>query len=200
MNLPDTAQYMGHCFRRTSASILANTGANQERIRRHGNWRSDKVANGYVEDSIYYKTDTNDFITFGIDPESDPPAATKNRTDEQNSDAQVPKTNRTEKPNPNPPVATKRRTDEQNSDAPFPKTRRPEKPNPDPPVPEQFVEPQMPLEETPEPEMNFSTQGTSSSSVKTVSDSKNSFGIPQNAPFSFTLNNCSNFEIHFNKS
>nr|XP_015840866.1 PREDICTED: uncharacterized protein LOC103315242 isoform X2 [Tribolium castaneum] len=40
----------GHCFRRSSASLLANAGATMERIKRHGGWRSTTVAEGYIEE------------------------------------------------------------------------------------------------------------------------------------------------------
>nr|XP_015837588.1 PREDICTED: uncharacterized protein LOC107398332 isoform X2 [Tribolium castaneum] len=40
----------GHCFRRSSASLLANAEATMERIKRHGGWRSTTVAEGYIEE------------------------------------------------------------------------------------------------------------------------------------------------------
>ena len=66
LNLPNMEEYTGHCFRRTSASILANTGASMERIKRLGAWESEKTANGYIEDSIHYKSVTHDHITSAI--------------------------------------------------------------------------------------------------------------------------------------
>ena len=40
-----------HCFRRSSASLLADCGVDISVLKRHGGWTSDKMANGYVEHS-----------------------------------------------------------------------------------------------------------------------------------------------------
>lgn len=58
--------FSGHSFRRTSASILANTGATAERVQRLGKWLNAKVANEYVEESLFYKKTTGDMITSSI--------------------------------------------------------------------------------------------------------------------------------------
>lgn len=55
LNLPDPSSYTGHCFRRTSATLLANSGASITNLKRHGGWRSTTVAEGYVENSISNK-------------------------------------------------------------------------------------------------------------------------------------------------
>lgn len=55
LKLPDSALYTGHCFRRTSASLLANAGADLLALKRHGGWRSSTVAEGYVDDCISNK-------------------------------------------------------------------------------------------------------------------------------------------------
>ncbi|KAJ8974540.1 hypothetical protein NQ317_012832 [Molorchus minor] len=44
-----------HCFRRTSASMLVDSGANLCTIKRHGGWKSSSVAEGYLEDSLENK-------------------------------------------------------------------------------------------------------------------------------------------------
>lgn len=36
LNLPDASLYTGHSFRRTSASFLADSGANVDVLKRHG--------------------------------------------------------------------------------------------------------------------------------------------------------------------
>lgn len=51
LGLENAAFYTGHCFRRTSATLLANAGGNMENIKRLGGWRSSSVAEGYIEDS-----------------------------------------------------------------------------------------------------------------------------------------------------
>ncbi|KAJ8980995.1 hypothetical protein NQ317_014862 [Molorchus minor] len=55
LNTSDCELYTGHCFRRTSASFLADSGANLCTIKRHGGWKSSSVAEGYLEDSLENK-------------------------------------------------------------------------------------------------------------------------------------------------
>jgi hypothetical protein len=55
LKLPSAKEYTGHCFRRTSASLLANAGADMSVIKRHGAWKSSNVAEGYVDDSLENK-------------------------------------------------------------------------------------------------------------------------------------------------
>lgn len=55
LKLPNPATYTGHCFRRTSATILADAGADITTIKRHGSWKSSNVAEGYIENSVGYK-------------------------------------------------------------------------------------------------------------------------------------------------
>lgn len=57
LGLSKSELYTGHCFRRTSATLLANTGADITMLKRHGGWKSTMVAEGYVEDSVQNKMD-----------------------------------------------------------------------------------------------------------------------------------------------
>lgn len=66
LNLTNPECYTGHCFRRSSATLLADSGANLTILKRHGGWKSDKVAEGYIEDSIENKTDINNKINQNI--------------------------------------------------------------------------------------------------------------------------------------
>jgi len=43
--------YTGHCFRRSSASSLANQGGDIISLKRLGGWKSNAVAEGYVDQS-----------------------------------------------------------------------------------------------------------------------------------------------------
>lgn len=52
LNLPNIESYTGHCFRRTSATFLANSGANLTTLKQHGGWKSSTVAEGYIEHSL----------------------------------------------------------------------------------------------------------------------------------------------------
>lgn len=55
LHLPDAKAYTGHCLRRTSATFLADSGADILMLKRHGGWRSNAVAEGYVDESINNK-------------------------------------------------------------------------------------------------------------------------------------------------
>jgi Phage integrase family len=55
LNLQNPESFTGHCFRRSSASMLADAGADILTLKRHGGWKSTTVAEGYVEDSISNK-------------------------------------------------------------------------------------------------------------------------------------------------
>ncbi|KAJ8982133.1 hypothetical protein NQ317_002860, partial [Molorchus minor] len=56
LKLPDVACYIGHCLRRSSATLLADAGVDITTIKRHAGWKSTTVAEGYVENSIENKT------------------------------------------------------------------------------------------------------------------------------------------------
>lgn len=55
LQLPEVKLFTGHCFRRTSASILVNEGGDILSLKRHGGWRSSSVAESYVDDAISNK-------------------------------------------------------------------------------------------------------------------------------------------------
>lgn len=57
LNLNDAHLYTGHCFRRTSATFLANASADILTLKRHGGWRSSSVAESYVEESVSNKVE-----------------------------------------------------------------------------------------------------------------------------------------------
>ncbi|XP_047023444.1 uncharacterized protein LOC124632594 [Helicoverpa zea] len=56
LELPEPQLYTGHCFRRTSATLLADSGADLLSLKRHGGWKSNAVVEGYIEDSIENKS------------------------------------------------------------------------------------------------------------------------------------------------
>lgn len=53
LNLDDPSSFTGHCFRRTSASILANSGVTMGDIRRHSEWHSSATTTSYANESEY---------------------------------------------------------------------------------------------------------------------------------------------------
>jgi integrase len=55
LGLQDPDKYTGHSFRRTSATLLANAGADLAVLKRHGAWKSSSVAEKYIEDSLESK-------------------------------------------------------------------------------------------------------------------------------------------------
>lgn len=55
LKLPNPEGYTGHCFRRSSATLLADSGADLLAVKLHGGWRSSSVAEGYIEESVQNK-------------------------------------------------------------------------------------------------------------------------------------------------
>ncbi|CAB0036791.1 unnamed protein product [Trichogramma brassicae] len=55
LNLPNPNLYTGHCFRRTAATLLSESGATVQAIKQCGRWRSDIICQGYIENSEYNK-------------------------------------------------------------------------------------------------------------------------------------------------
>lgn len=47
--LPDFNQYTSYAFKRTSATLLADSRADILTLKRHGGWKSNQVAEGYIE-------------------------------------------------------------------------------------------------------------------------------------------------------
>lgn len=62
LKLADAGQYTGHCLRRTSATLLAEAGASFETLKMHGKWKSDSVAEGYIEESVCSKNKVSAMI------------------------------------------------------------------------------------------------------------------------------------------
>ena len=61
--LKDPKRYIGHCFRRTGATLLANSGAPFDKVKALGGWVSDKVCHGYVENSMHNRQQIFDGVT-----------------------------------------------------------------------------------------------------------------------------------------
>ncbi|KAJ8984404.1 hypothetical protein NQ317_003987, partial [Molorchus minor] len=62
LKLENETSYTGHCFRRTSTSLLADSGAKIDVLKRHERWKSSNVVEGYVESSIKNKQNISDKI------------------------------------------------------------------------------------------------------------------------------------------
>lgn len=71
LDLPNSNEYTGHTFRRSSATLLADSGANLTTVKRHGGWKSSSVAEGYIDESINNKKEVSNSITKNINVKSD---------------------------------------------------------------------------------------------------------------------------------
>ncbi|XP_043283728.1 uncharacterized protein [Venturia canescens] len=67
LKLDDPAKYTGHAFRRTSATLLADSGANMVTLKRPGGRKSGKVARSYVEKSVKNVSNIGNVISEAID-------------------------------------------------------------------------------------------------------------------------------------
>jgi hypothetical protein len=52
LKLPEPKLFTGHCFRRSGASLLADSGDNLMTIKRFRGWKSSNVAESYIDDSV----------------------------------------------------------------------------------------------------------------------------------------------------
>ncbi|RZC34103.1 Phage integrase domain containing protein [Asbolus verrucosus] len=55
IGLQNPEEYTGHSFRRSSATLLLDSGADITVVKTHGGWRSNSVVEGYIEDSLNNK-------------------------------------------------------------------------------------------------------------------------------------------------
>lgn len=55
LKLKNPELYTGHCFRRSSATLLVDAGGDITTLKRHGGWRSSTVAEGYIDESVTNK-------------------------------------------------------------------------------------------------------------------------------------------------
>ncbi|XP_033222705.1 uncharacterized protein LOC117176559, partial [Belonocnema kinseyi] len=66
LQLPDPKAYTGHSFRRTSANLLTDSGANVTTLRRHTGWKSATVLEGKIDESLQNKKIVSNLITESI--------------------------------------------------------------------------------------------------------------------------------------
>lgn len=70
LGLEGPERYTGHSFRRTSATILADSGADIVDIKRLGDWASNKTAEIYIKHSLKKKRTTSNTIQTQILPQN----------------------------------------------------------------------------------------------------------------------------------
>jgi hypothetical protein len=56
LNLSNSSEFTGHCWRRTGATILAEAGGTVIQLQQAGGWSSVSVAEGYVNESSVSKS------------------------------------------------------------------------------------------------------------------------------------------------
>jgi integrase len=66
LKLENPQQYTGHCLRRTSSTLLIEAGASFETLKMHGKWKSNTVAQSYVEESISSKNRVSNMIASAV--------------------------------------------------------------------------------------------------------------------------------------
>lgn len=66
LKLQNPELYTGHCFRRSSATLLVDAGGDITTLKRHGGWKSTSVAEGYIEDSLQNKLNTEKLISGSV--------------------------------------------------------------------------------------------------------------------------------------
>ena len=66
LKLDNPQQYTGHCLRRTSSTLLIEAGASFETLKMHGKWKSNTVAQNYVEESITSKNRISNLIASAV--------------------------------------------------------------------------------------------------------------------------------------
>lgn len=69
LKLPDSSLYTGHCFRRSSATLLVDAGGNVTAMKRHRSWRSSIITEEYIDKSIRNKANTANKIYGSINPQ-----------------------------------------------------------------------------------------------------------------------------------
>ena len=66
LGLENSDMYTGHAFRRTAATLLAQSGASMVRLKDLGGWKSDSTAQSFCKDSVAFKRKTSSMISTNI--------------------------------------------------------------------------------------------------------------------------------------
>lgn len=74
LRLPNPETYTGHCYRRSSATMLADAGVDITNLKRLGGWQSTKVAESYVDESMGNKKRIANHILHSKEKNSPPPS------------------------------------------------------------------------------------------------------------------------------
>ena len=66
LKLSNPELYTGHCYRRSSATILVDAGGDITTLKRHGGWKSTTVAESYINESLTNKIQVGNKIVQAI--------------------------------------------------------------------------------------------------------------------------------------
>lgn len=80
LNLDQPELYTGYTFRRSSATLLADSGASMTTLKRHGGWKSTQVAEGYIENSLHNKRKIGQLLNHAIEEDQDEVPKKKSKT------------------------------------------------------------------------------------------------------------------------
>ena len=77
LKLPRPETYTDHAIRRSSASIMAASGATTSQLKTHFNWKSEATSLKYIETSDSAKKDISDMLSNHPSTSSNPPEEEK---------------------------------------------------------------------------------------------------------------------------
>lgn len=63
LELPEAPKYTGQSLRRSSATSLVDAGCSRQNLKRHGGWKSDSVAEGYLSNSKKMRTEVAQMLS-----------------------------------------------------------------------------------------------------------------------------------------
>lgn len=89
LHLPNANLYTGHCIRRTSATMLSDSGASLTTVKRHGGWKSTNVAEGYIETSKETRMRIAQSVLMGNNSQERPSTSTKSNINENFTSSKI---------------------------------------------------------------------------------------------------------------
>lgn len=86
LQLENPELYTGHCFRRSSATALADSGMSKLNFKRQGRWKSDAAAEGYISNGKHFKLSVSQTLNTALsDSQHSAPATAMAGTNAANS-------------------------------------------------------------------------------------------------------------------
>lgn len=93
LKLENPETYTGHSFWRSSATLVADSGANITTLKRLSDWKSAKVAEGYIEESVKNKAKIGKIIESAVNLST---SSTSVETSDEQETSQIVKRQKTE--------------------------------------------------------------------------------------------------------